>query len=172
MPVVAPAAGAAGAGGCGAVTLVAMSTLIATAAAAIPAGASDRANLLNRFKVICPVQPLSQKYIRFRLTQISSRNPAVPPTEGRIAIVTDAGWDAVDAAASARKCVRRAVSRERATACRRTAHVPPSLKLRRTGSKEPGEAFGVDGRCGRRSRVVLASVADVKLAEASRPDRA
>src|SRR3981189_3349152 len=30
------------------------------------------------------------------------------PTEGRIAIVTDAGWDAVDAAASGARCDRRA----------------------------------------------------------------
>jgi hypothetical protein len=34
---------------------------------------------------------------------------AVSPGKGRIAIVTNAGWDAVDAAASARRGVRRAV---------------------------------------------------------------
>jgi hypothetical protein len=48
-----------------------------------------------------PVQPPFQKYFRFRRTQINSRSLAVSiPHEGRIAIVTDAGWDAVDAAAS------------------------------------------------------------------------
>jgi hypothetical protein len=52
----------------------------------------------------------------------------------------------------------------------RTALIPPSLKLK--SGIRPGEAFDVDGRCGRRSRVVLAPVAGVKSAEASRPDRA
>jgi hypothetical protein len=47
-----------------------------------------------------PVQPLLQKYFRFRLTQITSYPSPSHPTEGRIAIVTDAGRDAVDAAAS------------------------------------------------------------------------
>jgi len=59
------------------------------------------------------------------------------PTEGRVAIVTAAGRDAVDADA---------LEDERRV-------IPPSLKLRRTGTK-PVEAFGVDG-CGRRRRVVL-----------------
>ena len=43
------------------------------------------------------------------------------PNEGRIAIVTDAGWDAVDATALAREVVRRAVIRERARRAGRTA---------------------------------------------------
>jgi hypothetical protein len=43
------------------------------------------------------VQPHLQKYFASRLTQIKFRTLAVSPTEGRIAIVTDAGWDAVDA---------------------------------------------------------------------------
>jgi hypothetical protein len=46
------------------------------------------------------VQSCSQKESPFRSTQIKFRTAAVPPSEGRIAIVTDAGWDAVDAAAS------------------------------------------------------------------------
>ena len=40
--------------------------------------------------------------------------PVPPRQEGRIAIVTNAGWDAVDAAASARKVIAGRVSRERA----------------------------------------------------------
>jgi hypothetical protein len=36
--------------------------------------------------------------------------PVLSRQEGRFAVVTNAGWDAVDAAALARKCVRRAVS--------------------------------------------------------------
>jgi hypothetical protein len=43
-----------------------------------------------------------QKYFCFHAPQIKSRTHFVLPTEGRIAIVTDAGWDAVDAAALAR----------------------------------------------------------------------
>jgi hypothetical protein len=94
--------------------------------------------------------------------------------EGRIAIVTNAGWDAVDAAASgAQRSAGRVYPVSDQPARRRTATVLPSLKLRRTGSKEPGEAFGVDGRCVRQNRVVLASVADVKLSVATsiQPDR-
>jgi hypothetical protein len=50
------------------------------------------------FNVICAVQSSPQKYFAFAVGQIifkTSRRPA--PQEGRIAIVTDAGWDAVDA---------------------------------------------------------------------------
>jgi hypothetical protein len=44
-----------------------------------------------------PVQPPWQKYFAFSETRISRIVRAVPPRqEGRIAIVTDAGWDAVD----------------------------------------------------------------------------
>jgi hypothetical protein len=46
------------------------------------------------------VQPHPQKYFCFRLTQITCISSTVLPTEGRIMIVTNAGWDAVDAAAS------------------------------------------------------------------------
>jgi hypothetical protein len=46
-----------------------------------------------------PVQPHLQKYFCFRPTQIKSISIDVPPPEGRIAIVTNAGRDAVDAAA-------------------------------------------------------------------------
>ena len=39
-----------------------------------------------------------QKYFGFRQTQITSRIPVIPShTEGRLAIVTNAGRDAVDA---------------------------------------------------------------------------
>jgi hypothetical protein len=55
--------------------------------------------LLNRINLIWPVQPHQQKYSPSRLTQISSVVALSRPTEGRIAIVTYAGRDAVDAAA-------------------------------------------------------------------------
>jgi hypothetical protein len=45
------------------------------------------------------VQPLSQKYSGFLLTQITSTSATVPSHEGRIAIVTDAGRNAMDVAA-------------------------------------------------------------------------
>jgi hypothetical protein len=46
-----------------------------------------------------PVQPPLQKYSDFPKTQISVELPPSTPLEGRIAIVTDAGLDAMDAAA-------------------------------------------------------------------------
>src|SRR5712664_1328235 len=65
-------------------------------------------NLLNQINLMLPVQPHLQKYFHSRLTQITSRTLAVPPTEGRIAIVTDAERDAVDAAAFCARGDRRA----------------------------------------------------------------
>jgi hypothetical protein len=71
-------------------------------------------DLSKRINVICPVQPHLQKYFPSRLTQIKSISIAIPShTEGRIMIVTNAGWDAVAAAVPARKSDRRAVCRER-----------------------------------------------------------
>jgi hypothetical protein len=57
--------------------------------------------LLKRINVIWPVQSHLQKYSASRFTQISSLIRAVPShSEGRLAIVMDAGRDAVDVAAS------------------------------------------------------------------------
>jgi len=58
-----------------------------------------------------PVQSPLQKYFASPVGQIistTSRHPT--PQQGRIAIVTDAGWDAVDAAASCARRDRRAGS--------------------------------------------------------------
>jgi hypothetical protein len=49
--------------------------------------------------LIKAVQPLREKYSAGPVGQISFRTPAVHPTQGRIAIVTDAGLDAMDAEA-------------------------------------------------------------------------
>ena|SRR5580692_9774097 len=49
--------------------------------------------------VVCPA-PL-QKYFRSRATQITFTSPSSRPTEGRFAVVTDAGRDAVDAGGAA-----------------------------------------------------------------------
>jgi hypothetical protein len=49
------------------------------------------------------VQPHLQKYFCFSEIKIKLYDSPSHPTEGRIAIVTNAGRDAVDAAAPARK---------------------------------------------------------------------
>jgi hypothetical protein len=67
-------------------------------------------------------------------------------------IVTNAGWDAVDAAASGARL--------------RSQGGSFSARERSQGARTNGAC------CGRRSRVVLAPVAGVKSAEVSRPDRA
>jgi hypothetical protein len=59
-------------------------------------------NFPFKFNVIWVVQPLLQKYIPSRLPQIKSITRAVSSQRGAIAIVTNAGRDAVDAAAPAR----------------------------------------------------------------------
>jgi hypothetical protein len=56
-------------------------------------------DLFNQINLMLPVQPCLQKYFLCRLTQIKSKTLAVPSPEGRLAIVTNAGRDAVDAAA-------------------------------------------------------------------------
>jgi hypothetical protein len=63
-----------------------------------PAGSSD---LPVGRRCNFPVESLLQKYFASPVGQIISTNSRHPvPLQGRIAIVTDAGWDAVDAAAS------------------------------------------------------------------------
>jgi hypothetical protein len=47
--------------------------------------------------VICPVQPPPKKYSDFPKSQISLYPPPSTPLKGRIAIVTNAGLDAVAA---------------------------------------------------------------------------
>ena len=78
------------------------------------------------------VQPVLQKYFTSPVGQIistSSRHPV--SKEGRIAIVTDAGWDAVDAAASGAIGDRRAgLSCERAAGARTNGASTPWPKLR------------------------------------------
>ena len=64
----------------------------------------EKSNLLNGFNLIWVVQLPSQIYTSFLSPQISGYFRAVPSRqEGRIAIVTNARRDAVDARASARK---------------------------------------------------------------------
>jgi hypothetical protein len=70
-----------------------------TAFAASPAALRVKSNFLSRIKLILPVQSLLKKYSVFPKKQITSYIPPSTPLEGRIAIVTDAGLDAMDAAA-------------------------------------------------------------------------
>ena len=48
-----------------------------------------------------PVQPSFEKFCASRFTQINSITPPSTPKEGRIAIVTNAGLDAMDAGGAA-----------------------------------------------------------------------
>ena len=74
----------------------------------------ELSHLLNQFNLMLAVQSCLQKYFRSRLSQIKSITRAVSSQQGRIAIVTDAGWDAVDAAAlGAHVMAGRASARER-----------------------------------------------------------
>ena len=66
-------------------------------AKAIPIGSSD---LPVGRRCNFPVESLLQKYFASPVGQIISTNSRRPtPLQGRIAIVMDAGWDDVDAAA-------------------------------------------------------------------------
>jgi hypothetical protein len=62
-----------------------------------------KSNLRSDFKVIWVVQSPRKKYSAGPVGQITFTTPPVSPEEGRIAIVTNAGWDVVDAAASRMK---------------------------------------------------------------------
>ena len=74
----------------------------------------DGAIFRNKFNVICPVQSRAQKYSAFHPTQISGFFALSRlDKRGGSRVVTNAGRDAVDAAASGAKRVCRAVIRER-----------------------------------------------------------
>ena len=64
-----------------------------------PADLRVKSNLLSPINVIWVVQSRSKRYSCFRLPQITFITPPSTPLEGRIAIATDAGLDAMDAAA-------------------------------------------------------------------------
>jgi hypothetical protein len=60
-----------------------------------------KTNLSNRINVICPVQTSPKKYFAFAVGQIGATSLPHPfPARGALAIVTNAGGDAVDATAS------------------------------------------------------------------------
>jgi hypothetical protein len=65
-------------------------------------GVTDLPDGLSRHSC---VQPSFEKFSASRFTQINFITPAVHPTEGRIAIVTDAGLDAMDAGGAADESV-------------------------------------------------------------------
>jgi hypothetical protein len=72
-------------------------------------GVLEKPDFLKRIKLFLAVQSPLQKYFASPVGQIISTNSRHPtPQQGRIAIVTDAGWDAVDAAAFCARWGRRA----------------------------------------------------------------
>ena len=107
--------------------------------------------LLSTVNAICPSSPPSKNNsLSPSGKSVLPARPVLSLQEGRIAIVTNAGGDAVDAAASARKCVHRAVSRE-------------WIAARRTNG----------AGCVRQNRVVPTPVAGAKLSVviSTQPDR-
>jgi hypothetical protein len=69
----------------------------------------EKTDFFKRIKLFLAVQSHLQKYFASPVGQIISTNSRHPtPQQGRIAIVTDAGWDAVDAAAFCARRDRRA----------------------------------------------------------------
>jgi hypothetical protein len=56
-----------------------------------------KSNFPRQINVICPVQPYLKKYSGFPKSQITLYPRPSTPLKGRIAIVTDAGLDAVAA---------------------------------------------------------------------------
>jgi hypothetical protein len=56
-----------------------------------------KSNFSSRIKLILPVQSHLKKYSDFPKSQITLYPPLSTPLEGRIAIVTDAGLDVMDA---------------------------------------------------------------------------
>jgi hypothetical protein len=122
-----------------------------SAALASPVNRTEKAvrvkrKLLKRFNLIWVVQSLLAQIFRFPFTRNQWLFRAVSTRqEGRIAIVTDAGRDVVDATASALKMVAGRVELVSGLLrAGRTTLLSPSTKLRRTCTK-PGEAFGEDG---------------------------
>src|SRR6476661_3840087 len=73
------------------------------------------------------VHPFAQKYFARAVGQISDLTPRVSPNEGRLAIVTNVRWDAVDA-----KCAGRTHMMRTAKSCGPDAAVLASSSL---GSK-------------------------------------
>jgi len=54
-----------------------------------------KSNFSSRIKLFLPVQSLAKKYSAFPKPQITLYPASSTPLEGRIAVVTDAGLDAV-----------------------------------------------------------------------------
>jgi hypothetical protein len=62
-----------------------------------PADLRVKSNFSSRIKLFLPVQSLAKKYSGFPKSEINLYPQPSTPLEGRIAIVTDAGLDAVAA---------------------------------------------------------------------------
>jgi hypothetical protein len=130
-----------------------------------------RANfdLRSDSKLIWVVQSLSQKYSAFavgQITAISSRHPI--PEEGRIAIVTNAGWEAWTRQRRARQaCSQGGIAVSEQQRAGRTAFVSAFAKASSDGYQARRSLLAKTGRV-RQNRVVLTPVAGAKSVEASR----
>ena len=84
-------------------------TLTSADHAKVLASAFGKAEFVKPIQPDLPSPPLPAKISRFTFSPNQQHLPLRPtPTEGRIMIVTYAGWDAVDAAASGARGDRRA----------------------------------------------------------------
>jgi hypothetical protein len=120
----------------------------------------------NGFVVVCPVQPHPRRYFRFHLADSYLQPADIPPRKRGVSRSSRTlGRDAADAAASGAQAVIAGqvypVSDQPAR--RRTAL--QRLRQNFDGLHMAGRSVWPKDRCVRRSRVVLASVADVKSAE-------
>ena len=114
----------------------------------------------RNINVICPVQPLRKKHFAFAVGQISSTSSPRPfPARGALRGRHERGMGCGGRGSVGAQVCSQGGFRERAAARRRTAL--QRLSQNSTGSTWFVESFG-RGRCVRRSRVVLASVADAK----------
>ena len=114
----------------------------------------------RNINVICPVHPLREKYFAFAVGQISSTSSPRPfPARGALRGRHERGMGCGGRGSVGAQVCSQGGFRERAAARRRTAL--QRLSQNSTGSTWFVESFG-RGRCVRRSRVVLASVADAK----------
>jgi hypothetical protein len=131
-------------------------------------------DLRRDFNVIWVVQSPRKKHFAFADGQISATSSPRPfPARGADRESSrNAGWDVVDARASARKAIAgRDQTRERFMA-RKTNDVSAFAKASADLHLSPAKPLGEDGSRVRQNRVVLTPVAGAKSAEACRPNRA
>jgi len=125
---------------------------------------------LNQINSMLPVQPHPKKYSAFAVGQIIAIvSPIHPGKRGVSRSSRTRGWMRWTQRRRARWWSQGGVSRERSSVAQTTGASRAFARIS-VGTSPIGVL--TRGCCVRRSRVVLASVADVKPAETRRPDRA